>query len=337
MRQIIISGALSLLAILLIPTGQARGDVRQISNEVPQASITSISPETQMPNPAETGSPAAPDGHTVRLLCGDTLLQQDETSYLCCVLLSEMPASFEPEALSAQCVAARTFFYRQARAGKHPGADVCTQSSCCQAWTSVAELKEKFGNDYDAVMEKALRAVMQTQGEVMTYDGALIDATYFSCSGGRTEDALAVWGTDMPYLRSVESFGEEAAPRYESRVEFSPDELAQLLCSVDTALILPENPEAWLGAVSYTGGHGVATMEIGNASFSGVQLRRILGLNSTQFTAAFENGAFIFDVKGFGHRVGMSQYGANFMAQQGYTYRQILQYYYSGVTIETLT
>ena len=120
-------------------------------------------------------------------------------------------------------------------------------------------------------------------------------------------------------------------------MEFSPDELAQLLCSVDTALILPENPEAWLGAVSYTGGDGVATMEIGNASFSGVQLRRILGLNSTQFTAAFENGAFIFDVKGFGHRVGMSQYGANFMAQQGYTYRQILQYYYSGVTIETLT
>lgn len=325
MKQIIISGILSLLAILLIPSGQAVPE----AEAAPRDRVLCIIESTDaQESPAASSAP-------VRLLCGDTVIEQDEQEYLCCVLLCEMPASFEPEALAAQAVAARTFLRRQMQGGKHENADVCMDSACCQAWCSESALRERFGAEYDAYMQKALRAVERTQDEVLTYDGALIDATYFSCSGGRTEDALAVWGTDVPYLRSVESFGEEAAPRYESTVRLTPDELSELLTAADSTLTLPENPAEWFGEASCTAGGGVDTCQIGSARFSGVQLRRILSLNSTQFTVRYDGGVFVFDVLGFGHRVGMSQYGANFMAQQGWSYRRILEYYYRGVTLET--
>ena len=256
--------------------------------------------------------------------------------YLTGVLLSEMPADFAPEARRAQAVAARTFTRKKLEHPKHEDADVCGDYSCCQAWTSREALEEKYGAGFDAVWESAEEAVIDTAGEVLTYDGQLIDAVYFSCSGGETEPAVAVWGSDVPYLQSVESPGEQDAPRYSSQAAFSATEFAALLREENSAVQLTGQPEGWLGTVCKSAGGGVERMEIGGKTFSGTQIRRIFGLNSTKFTLRFQDGRFLFDVLGFGHRVGMSQYGAETMAQLGFSHRTILEYYYQGARVEKM-
>ena len=331
MKQILVSAVFSALAILLIPL-QLRPD--EPVPAVPEDTVLWIEdagPETHL---KETVSePEAAGKGMIRLLDGGTaqLLPMDD--YLTCVVLSEMPPEFESEALKAQAVAARTFTEKRRLSAKHENADVCSDSACCQAWQSEAALREKFGADFDVYEEKARAAVETTQDEALFYAGALIDATYFSCSNGKTEAAVAVWGTDVPYLQSVESFGEEAALRYESEVVCTAAQLREKL----TGAKLDGAPEGWFGAVSYTDGGGVDSMEIGGIAYSGTELRSLLGLNSTCFTVSCEGDTVIFSVCGYGHRVGMSQYGANYMAAQGFDYRTILQYYYRGTEIKKLS
>lgn len=276
----------------------------------------------------------APDAQTVRLLDGGAVAELSMEDYLTGVLLSEMPAEFETEARKAQAVAARTFTCRKLLQPKHENADVCAEASCCQAWTSREQLRQKYGASFDTVWNAALAAVRQTAGQVLTYDGQLIDAVYFSCSGGATEAAVAVWGTDVPYLQAVESPGEEAAPRFSSRAVFPPEEFAQRLMQENPDVQLNGSPDTWLGETTRSAGGGVAACSIGSVSFSGTQLRRMFGLNSTRLTLSYQDGDFVFDVTGFGHRVGMSQYGAQTMAQLGFSYRTILQYYYQGAEVE---
>lgn len=276
----------------------------------------------------------APDAQTVRLLDGGAVTALSVEDYLTGVLLSEMPAEFETEARKAQAVAARTFTCRKLLQPKHENADVCAEASCCQAWTSQERLRQKYGASFDTVWSAAREAVRQTAGQVLTYDGQLIDAVYFSCSGGATEAAVAVWGTDVPYLQAVESPGEEAAPRFSSRAVFSPEEFSQRLMQENPDVQLSGSPDAWLGETTRSAGGGVAACSIGGVSFSGTQLRRMFGLNSTRLTLSYQDGDFVFDVTGFGHRVGMSQYGAQTMAQLGFSYRTILQYYYQGAEVE---
>ena len=301
-----------------------------------------VEADTSQEAPAQTGSgtadiaePAqAPDAQTVRLLAGEDVLELSMQEYLTGVLLSEMPVSFSPEARKAQAVAARTFTCRRLRNPKHTQADVCADSACCQAWTSREELERKYGEEFESIWKTAQEHVRKTAGEVMTYDGQLIDAVYFSCSGGVTEAAVAVWGTDVPYLQSVESPGEELAPRFSSQAVFSPAEFSEILLDENSAVDLGENPATWLGETAYTDGGSVETCEIGGVFFSGVSLRRMFGLNSARFTLSFTDGQFVFDVRGFGHRVGMSQYGAENMARLGFSYRTILLYYYQGAEIK---
>ena len=212
---------------------------------------------------------------------------------------------------------------------------MCAQSACCQACLTVEGLRARYGDGFEAAWDKALAAVRETQNEVLTYEGALIDAVYFSCSGGSTEDAAAVWGTDVPYLRAVESPGEQDAAKYESRVCVTAETFAETLRALDTSAQLSGDPSGWVQSVTRTPGGGVDTLTAGDRSFSGVQLRKAFGLNSTRFTLLYEDGAFSFDVLGYGHRVGMSQYGANAIARLGFDYQTILRYYYRGAKIET--
>ena len=244
-------------------------------------------------------------------------------AYLQRVLLGEMPISFEKEALKAQAVAARTYTAKAMAGGKH-GGKLCTDSSCCQAFCDAAA----FASFTPEEREKAADAVRETDALVLTYDGALIEATFFSCSGGRTEDAVAVWGTDYPYLRSVESPGEEAA-------KYDTDSRLVSKRELETALeiTLSDNAASWAGAVQLTSGGGVETIELGGKRFLGVYLRKALGLRSTAFTVTPEGDALRFDTRGYGHRVGLSQYGANAMAADGADFREILRHYYPGTAL----
>lgn len=254
------------------------------------------------------------------------LQQMTLEEYLVGVVLAEMPADFEIEALKAQAVVARTYTRRRMDGGKHEAAAVCMDAGCCQGYRSPEEYQEAGGKE--TAVEKVRRAVEDTDGLVLRYGGKLIDATYFSCSGGSTEDAVAVWGQDVPYLQAVESPGEEDAPRFTDSVGFSASEFADKL-----GLSSDGDPAGWFGAVEYTDGGGVDTMVIQGKRFTGTQLRSRLGLRSTAFEISVSGKSITVTTRGFGHRVGMSQYGAQAMARAGETCEGILAHYYTGTEL----
>ena len=244
--------------------------------------------------------------------------------YILSVVLSEMPADFESEALKAQAVVARTYALRRVNKNeKHLDAVVCTSSSCCQGYCSVQEYLNRGGDEESIV--KVQSAVEATTGQVLVYNGDLIDATYFSCSGGVTEDAVSVWGRDLPYLRSVQSPGEESAKHFVDTIQFSTEHLMNRLGI--------ENQQLKIGEITHTNGGGVETINICNVVFTGTELRKKLGLRSTAFYISIIGNTVTITTKGYGHRVGMSQYGADAMAINGATYQEILRHYYQGVSL----
>ena len=308
---------LSFLAGAVVPLVLAA--LFQKTPALPEAESESISP-TQI---ASAQDPATV--LTVMNRAGN-LQQMDLREYLVGVVLAEMPASFESEALKAQAVVARTYTRKRMEGGKHGQAAVCMDSGCCQGWRSGEDYLADGGKP--SAVEKVRAAVADTDGLVLRYEGRLIDATYFSCSGGVTEDAVAVWGQDVPYLKSVQSPGEEEAPRFSDTVTFSPGDFAGKL-----GLSAAGDPGSWFGTVTYTAGGGVETMVIRGKRFSGTQLRSKLGLRSTAFSITVSKDKITVTTRGFGHRVGMSQYGAQAMAQEGHSFSEILAHYYTGTEL----
>jgi stage II sporulation protein D len=250
------------------------------------------------------------------------------SEYLSGVVLAEMPTDFEDEALKAQAVVARTYTCKRMEHYKHGAAAVCMDSGCCQGFWDEDDYVNSGGST--EALDRIRNAVTSTDGLVLYYGGELIDATYFSCSGGFTEDAVAVWGQDVPYLQAVESPGEEAASAYYREKIFTAEEFRKAL-----AVQLKGEPSTWFGKVSYTEGGGVERMTIGGVSYKGTTLRSLLGLRSTMFTIHVEQGRIVVRMKGYGHRVGMSQYGAEAMALTGHDYTQILSHYYVGAVLTT--
>lgn len=259
-----------------------------------------------------------PDGSAVNM-------QLEE--YLVGVVLGEMPPYFDSEALKAQSVVARTYTLKGFTTGSKHGGRICTDPGCCQAYTDPQDFLDAGGSLED--LEKIRNAVLSTSGEILSYEGELIEATYFSCSGGSTEDAVAVWGTDYPYLRAVSSPGEENAAYYSDTKSMTQDVFCAALD------ISPSGaPESWVGRPTYTPGGGVASIKIGGKEFTGTQLRTLLGLRSTALTISVEGEQILITTRGYGHRVGMSQYGADAMAVAGSSYSQILSHYYPGTILE---
>ena len=253
--------------------------------------------------------------------------QMDLEDYLVGVVLAEMPASFELEAHKAQAVVARTYALKRFKTGtKHDSGGVCTNSACCQAYRSPEDYLSDGGSEED--LNKIRSAVTATAGQVLLYDQELIEATYFSCSGGMTEDSLAVWGLDVPYLKATESPGEESAAYYTDTVYFTASEFRGKL-----GQNFPGAPTEWLGEQTRTDGGGVESMVIGGITYKGTTLRQLLGLRSTAFSMFADSGGITVQTRGFGHRVGMSQYGADAMAVSGSTYQQILAHYYAGTEL----
>ncbi len=295
---------------------------------LPWLLLLSVEPvEYQRQTPVVT-QPAQqrPSGPAVKVLLEDGFVaEMDLNEYLIGVVLGEMPASFEMEALKAQAVVARTFTCKSMQTSRHEEAALCTDASCCQAYISQADYCE--GGGTEANVQRIRTAVEGTHPQVLYYDGELIVATYFSCSGGRTEDAVAVWGTDVPYLQATDSPGEENATHYMDTVTFNTREFERLLGGSVTGGV---------GSVTYTDGGGVDTIYIGGNAYTGTQLRKTLGLRSTAFVISIVGDTVTVTTKGFGHRVGMSQYGANAMAASGSTYDEILYYYYKGTKLGLL-
>ena len=300
-----------------------------------QPERTPAAEETQQTAPTETDATRQSNEKSfdrrfhLPVLRNGATVSMELHRYVLGAVLGEMPTTFETEALRAQAIACRTFVLRSYTHRKHDPAAVCTDPGCCMCWTDPEEFAAANGAD---ALEKAEQAVSDTDGLALYYDGALIEATFFSSSGGRTEDAAAVWGPDLPYLKAVDSPGEESPYNLDTK-EIGADSFAEILMQENEMAVFPEDHSGWIGPVTLTNGGGVETAELGGCIYTGTQLRRLFGLRSTVFTIDLGGDTVTFTTRGFGHRVGMSQYGANAMAKQGSSAEEILKHYYQGVEL----
>ena len=295
-----------------------------------------------LPPPAQLSDepvppPTADGAQTVTLLTEEGVIELALNEYLEGVVAAEMPASFAPEALKAQVVAARTYTLWKAASGtaRHPRAQLCTDPGCCQAYRTPEASADLWGDMAGEYGAQIAAAVAETDGLVLRYDGRLAQAVFHSSSAGYTQSAVAVWGTDVPYLRSVTS-SEDAltVPNYYTEVTFSAEELRGILTAAWPAVKLTGEPEEWFTDLTRSAGGSVASVTVGGVAVTGAQLRSVLGLRSASFTVETAPDAVTFHVTGYGHGVGMSQYGADLLARSGMDFRQILCWYYTGVTVE---
>ena len=264
------------------------------------------------------------------------VLEMPLEEYIVGVVSAEMPVSYEPEALKAQAVAARTYTYDKMLGSgcDRSEAVICTDSGHCQAFCDEAGRREKWGKSFEKNEAKLRQAVEETKGMVLEYDGAPIVALFHSTSGGRTEDVENVYKNALPYLRGVDSPGEESAPRYQRTVSISKQEFVKKLMEEDEkAEVTEKNIAESIGTYQRTASGRVQTVEIGKTKFTGKQIRALFTLDSTDFTFAFDEENVQITTKGYGHGVGMSQVGANAMAKEGKNYEEILTHYYTGVTL----
>ncbi len=257
-------------------------------------------------------------------------------NYLYHVVSAEMPADYEIEALKAQAVVARTYTIYKINNKKHDNADICDDSTCCQAWvdkdTRFARWDE---NKREENWNKIQKSVNETQGKIITYNNKPINAFFHANSGGKTEIPVNVWGgTGLPYLQVVETAGEEGYTQYASEVAFSQTELVEKLKSKYSDIVIDINNQEDIKIIEYTDSGRVKTIKFGNHEISGVEARTLLGLKSTNFEITKENDKIKFTVKGYGHGVGMSQTGADAMAKQGKNYQDIINHFYKGVEIK---
>ena len=243
--------------------------------------------------------------------------------YIIGVVAAEMPVSFNIEALKAQSVAARTYALKSIQEGKVLTDDVKTQS-----YKDVSQLKVMWGNSFDTYYNKVKKAVESTKGQVITYNGEYISALYHSTSNGYTEDSSEVFGYSYPYLTSVNSSWDLNASSFLKQADFSFDNLQKIL-GIDF------NKDTLVEVISRTSSGRVSSLRINENYYTGVEFRNLLGLRSADFDINLDNDKVIITTRGYGHGVGMSQYGANGMGNNGYTYVEILKHYYPGTTIKT--
>ena len=297
--------------------------------------------EEQDPEATEILPPGEIDSaETIRVLLGGTVETMSMSRYLQGVVRAEMPASFEQEALCAQAVAARTYTLYKIASGSNHGAaaDVCGDSTCCQAYLDQKTAEKNWGKKAAAYEAKIENAVSMTDGQTILYQGKPILAVFHSSSAGRTKSSGEVWSQDLPYLQSVTSPEQGSKiPNYYSRVEFSADDFRQKFLKAYPNADFSGDVSTWVTGLSVTEGTNVDKVTIGKVSVRGSQVRSIFSLRSASFELEAQGSKLVFYVTGFGHGVGMSQYGANAMAQSGADWKEIVEHYYTGVTVASWT
>lgn len=333
MKSVVVTALILVLLLFLTPMLLIRGDPLAPPAEKTSPTPAATLPSAPDPAPIDLKSDAQTlvkvkleDGTVTTLTMGD---------YLWRVVAAEMPASFEPEALRAQTVTARTYslWKMNATSSAHPGADLCADITCCQAYIDPADAAANWGASAPKYSQKITDAVATTDGQAILYDGAPIDAVFFSSAAGRTVDAVSVWGGNVPYLSSVESPEGEEVPNYRTTAAIPVETFKAKILAEYPEADLSGAPSGWLGTPVLTGGGSVDAIPVGGVAVKGTALRTLFSLRSATFTAAVEGENIIFSVTGYGHGVGMSQYGANALAKEGKTCEEILTWYYTGVTI----
>lgn len=293
-----------------------------------------------------TGKPGSspplklPPGSFFRLQDSSTgkMLTVDDETFVRGTVATEMSPEAPQEALKAQAVAARTYYGRlrenhRSGPGSANSADFTVDTANRNIYMTVDDMKKHWGGNFDQYYKSICSACDAVSGQVLRSGGKLIDATYFAISGGSTEDAADVWGSKCSYLVSVASPWDAFAGGYQTSASFSADDFKAKILKTAPKADLSGAAQSWIGASDRSPAGTVKNIKIGGQVLTGSQVRTAFGLRSADFTVTFTNGSFTFDVKGYGHGVGMSQVGAEAMAREGAGYKQILSWYYPSTTL----
>lgn len=260
---------------------------------------------------------------------GNKIQELKLEEYLIGVLAAEMPASFHEEALKAQAVASRTYAMYKINTNKKEDYDILTNITN-QSFITEKEMKEKWGNQYEFYLDKIKKAIKETEQEVMYYEDKIIESFYFAMSNGTTEDSKSVFQESLPYIKSVSSnWDNESLNNFRVETNFNKEELCTKLNLNDCNTIQITN-------INRNNTNHIENITINNQTFTGVEVRKKLNLRSTDFEITNNNDNYTISTKGYGHGVGMSQYGANGMAKDGFTYQEILKHYYNDISIKKI-
>lgn len=253
--------------------------------------------------------------------------------YLTGTVAAEMPAVYEFNALCAQALCSKTLALylalHNAPDDSLKGAIVSTDPAKHQAYMSEKTMKEKWGDDYDAYHEKICKAVDEVRDKIITYENEPVMAAFHAISPGRTEAAENVWQAPVPYLISVDSLSDRSAPTYSSSLTVNEEEFCEKIG-------IKNKKKNLIGETKKSEAGTVLSVKIGKKTLTGLEIRRLFGLRSAVFDITYEDGKYTFDVRGYGHGVGMSQYGADRLAADGYDWREIIEHYYPGTEITKL-
>lgn len=338
---------LLLLLLLLIPLLSLGAEVpeRKIQPSSSQSSAVASEAASSQEEPESSSSSSAPvkadTFGTFRILdeSSGKVIDVADKEFLYGAIVTEMSPNSETEALKAQGIAAYTYYGRlrsQQRAkpdASLKGADFTANTEGWYLYTTKEHMQKKWGENFDTYYGKLTKIVDAIYGQTLQYDGELICAAYYAISSGKTEAASDIWGGDYSYLTPVASPGDVFASGYQSTVTMKPEEFKAAAQKQWSGLTLGDDPSKWVGAAERTESGSVKAVGIGGQQVKGSEARTAFGLRSQNFTIGFSEQKFTFTVKGYGHGVGMSQVGADYMASQGSNCQEILEWYYPGAVL----
>lgn len=334
MRNKLIMLVAVFLSMIVVP--MAALDFSQFSFDRAKSTLSNTNGTTQEEKPADKNAEDGETEETVKVMAAASgnIISMTELEYVIGCVASEVPATYHEEALKAQAVAAYTNLIRlkQNPDSSLNGADISDSPKTHQGYITKEQRKEKWGDNFQKYSEKIENAVKAVAGVVMVYDGEPIVAAYSAMCPGRTESAEVIWGSDIPYLQSIASPGDKLSPDYSSTLVLTAEQFKKI-AETDKEIKLTGEEEKWISDIEFSKNNtGIVTsIKIGSKTFTGNKARNLFSLKSPSFTVEYKDGSFIFNVSGYGHCVGMSQYGADYMARNGSDYKEILKHYYHGV------
>lgn len=291
-------------------------------------------------SPGSEPEEVAPEPYRVLDTATGEVTEVPVRDYVIGAVCAEMPAAFEEEALKAQAAAAHTYAERLRRkrlTSPDPdlkGADLSNDTAKYQGYLTLDQIRTYYGQDFDQLYEKVSHAADEVMPYIITYEDEPIISAFHSMSSGRTESAENAWGAAVDYLVPVDSPQDVNAPRFMEETQLSQEVLREKLTSAFGELELGEDMADWVKVLELSSSGTVLSASVGGKEVSGGELRTALGLRSACFDYSVKDGNAVFTTKGYGHGVGMSQYGANAMAQAGSTWQEILAHYYPGCKVE---
>lgn len=337
--QLIVFFVFIMLVVPLIPLiGESNNLQENQSNHSKVENTSSLSSNTNTSDTANSEEEITIYHHTTQQI--QTLPMKE---YIKGVVCAEIPAGFHEEAIKAQAVIAHTYALRiQNNLAQSPdeslkGAQISTDPDKHQAYFTPEEIKKRYGKQYDTYWQKVSNCVDAVINQVVTYQDQPIIAAFHSISNGSTENPEYVWGQSVPYLIPIASEGDASSPHYKSTEYFSEKQVRSILQQQYPNISFSEDKSQWFSIQSNTPGGYVDQVSVLGQQTNGQEIRKLFGLKSASFTVAYQDNQFLFTTWGYGHGVGLSQYGADYYAKQGMTYDQILAHYYPNTTLTTLT